>query len=60
MKDNLWAKLSSIEYVHPHLGKIIFNGDCWEATPRFNTDHLVKRFPTLKDAITWMGNLKLT
>jgi hypothetical protein len=56
-ENNDWTRLSSIEYVNPHLGKIIFYGDYWEAFTRFDRDNLSKRFATLKDAINWMDNL---
>jgi hypothetical protein len=55
--NNRWARLSSIEYVNPNLGKVVFNGDAWMAHPRCHLDISPKPFTTLKEAITWLEDL---
>ena len=55
--NNRWARLSSIEYVNPDLGKVIFNGDAWMAHPRHHADIWPKPFATLKEATKWLENL---
>jgi len=55
--NNRWARLSTIEYNHPELGKVVFTGHLWEARPKFNYEKPSKTFSTLKDAVSWMESL---
>ena len=54
---NMWARISPITYTNPELGNINFDGNKWEAIPRFYFEETSKKFDTLKEATEWMESL---